>query len=107
MCHENGKPKVEDLMLKLLETDICNARYWVAEFQKSIISDRFFVERLTSERARFIMDDMAMIISRSLSLLAKMNFRYYLETLWQGHIFLQELRQKAVALGADVDLVKL
>jgi len=103
MCHES--PKVRDFLAKILETDVPEAEYWVSEFRRSLTStDGFYEGALTSDRAKFVVDDFSTRASQSLSLMARMNYPYYLEMLWRAHMFMDEIRQQAVGLKADVDM---
>ena len=105
MCNDERVWVVKDLMDLILETDVPEAKTWVCQLYESFSSANGFFNRvLTPERAKFVVDDLCTLISRSLSYEARRNLQVYFQMTWRGHRFLDEARQKAIALGADIDL---
>jgi len=108
MCsHDNGELKVRHLLESAGETDFREEGTIVSYLSMGLRASSFFEEVLTSERARFLIGEMSIIIGRLSSRLWGLgDFDQSREFLFRGHAFLNEVRQKAVALRADPDLIE-
>ena len=100
--------KVKDLIDAVRQTDIPEAPALLEWLERSYnhAARNFYGNRLTPERVRLITDDLSVLIS---SLVARSwiqgEYEWCREVLWRGHRFLDEVRQKAVGLRADPDVV--
>lgn len=90
-------PKVIDLIRSISVTDILQADVWLQQLSASIsCAQGYYGCTLTFERVEFLIFDLSTLIGRTA--------KYSFDAMWDGHMFLDEVRQKAVALGVDVDV---
>jgi len=105
MCAQilKDSPTMEDFLKSLANTNILEVKYWLTQLCDSWQTvNEFYSFTLTSERVQFIIDDMTEIISRNLKF-ADCNGNFWL-TLWNGHRFMDEIRQKALGFNSDPEM---
>ncbi|MDP3883128.1 MAG: hypothetical protein Q8Q48_03685 [Candidatus Staskawiczbacteria bacterium] len=100
-------PTVGDLIARVRETDIPEADGLIKGLLESIYNvETFLNDALTAERTRFVISDLSVLIGSKLSVMVRINPQHYRAMVWRGHLFLDEVRQQAVGLGVDADVIE-
>lgn len=106
-CKKPEAKSIREFIDCMMQTEIAEARDWVKEFKRIVPGWASYSSLVTTEVAvENIAFSISGQISRQLRILHYNQGQSWCELAQKGHRFLQEIHQKAVEMGLEVDLVK-